>query len=179
MARAGNFVQAGLKYTGVLKILKVILSYEYLWVNIRVKGGAYGCMSGFGKTGDSYFVSYRDPNLRKTNEVYEGVVDYVKNFTVEDRDMTKYIIGTISEMDTPLNPSAKGSRSLGAYISKVSEEDLQKERDEVLNATQEDVRALWKIMEAIVAADNICVIGNEEKLAAEKDMFKVLVPFIG
>lgn len=179
VARAGNFVQAGLKYTGVLKILKVVLSYEYLWVNIRVKGGAYGCMSGFGKTGDSYFVSYRDPNLRKTNEVYEGVVDYVRNFTVADRDMTKYIIGTISEMDTPLNPSAKGSRSLGAYISNMTEEDLQKERDEVLNATQEDVRALWKIMEAIVAADNICVIGNEEKLAEEKDMFKVLVPFIG
>ena len=178
VARAGNFKKAGYEYTGALKILKLILSYEYLWVNIRVKGGAYGCMSGFGRTGDSYFVSYRDPNLRKTDEVYQGIADYVKNFQVSDRDMLKYIIGTVSELDTPLTPSGKGSRSLSAYLNKMSEEELQRERNEVLNAGQEEIRALAPIIEAILAEDCICVIGNEEKLQEEKDMFDELKPFV-
>lgn len=179
VARAGNFLQAGLPYTGVLKVLKVIMSFEYLWVNIRVKGGAYGCMCGFGRTGDSYFVSYRDPNLKKTFDVYDGVPEFVKNFDVDDRDMLKYMIGAISELDVPLNPSAKGARSLGAYLSGITFESIQKERDEILGAVQEDVRALWKIMEAIVNSDDLCVIGNEERLTADKDLFMELLPLIG
>ena len=87
---------------------------------MRVKGGAYGCMSGFGKNGDMYMVSYRDPNLKKTNEIFDESVDYIKNFDVSDRDMLKFIIGTIGDMDTPMNPAAKGVRSFGAYISNVT-----------------------------------------------------------
>ena len=112
-------VDRGVEYTGALQILKVILSYDYLWQNIRVKGGAYGCMSGFNRIGEGYLVSYRDPNLEKTNEVYEGVTEYLKNFTVSDRDMTKYIIGTISNLDQPLTPVAKGDRSLNLYMNHV------------------------------------------------------------
>ena len=87
VAVSGNYKEAGYAYTGALRILKVILSYNYLWMNIRVKGGAYGCMSGFSRTGEGYFVSYRDPNLERTMEVYEGIADYLRNFTVSDRDM--------------------------------------------------------------------------------------------
>lgn len=56
VTRAGNYREAGYDYTGALRILKVIMSYEYLWVNVRVKGGAYGCMSGFGRNGNSYLL---------------------------------------------------------------------------------------------------------------------------
>ena len=100
-ARTGNFIDHGASYTGALQILKVILSYDYLWQNIRVKGGAYGCMSSFNRIGEGYLVSYRDPHLKRTMDVYEGVVDYLKNFAVSDRDMNKYIIGTISNLDQP------------------------------------------------------------------------------
>ena len=89
VARAGNFIDGGASYTGALQILKVILSYDYLWQNVRVKGGAYGCMSNFTRIGDGYFVSYRDPNLEKTNEIYEGVAEYLRQFSVGERDMTK------------------------------------------------------------------------------------------
>ncbi len=171
VARTGNFVSAGFGYTGALRILKVMMSYDYLWVNIRVKGGAYGCMSAFGRTGDSYFVSYRDPNLGKTNEVYEGIPDYLEQFSADDREMTKYIIGTVSELDTPLTPAAKGSRSLNAWFSGVTPEDLQKERDEVLTATQEQIRALAPYMRAILSEHALCVVGNEQKILAEKDLF--------
>ena len=128
MARCGTF--AGLPYTGAFKVLKVILNYEYLWLNLRVKGGAYGCMSSFGRNGDATLVSYRDPNLGATNAVYEGIPEYLKTFSIDDRDMTKYVIGAFSELDAPLNPSAKGARNLGAWLSGITDEMVQKERDQ-------------------------------------------------
>lgn len=172
VSRAGNFRQEGLEYTGALRILKIILSYDYLWNNVRVKGGAYGCMSGFGKTGDSYFASYRDPNLENTNEIFERTTEYLENFQADERDMTKYIIGTISDMDTPLNPYAKGNRSLTAYLTNLTFEDVQRERDQVLNAKDEDIRALKAYVQAVLRPDNLCVIGGEEKIEEQKQLFK-------
>lgn len=174
VSRAGNFKKAGYQYTGALRILKVLLSYDYLWINVRVKGGAYGCMSGFTRRGDGYFSSYRDPNLSKTNEIYEGIPEYLKNFTVEEKDMTKYIIGTFSDMDAPLTPAGKTGRSATSYLTGVTYEMIQKERQEILNATQQDIRALSGIVEAILKEDALCVIGNEEKLKEEKGLFKEL-----
>jgi Zn-dependent M16 (insulinase) family peptidase len=130
-------------------------------------------MCGFsGVDGDAYFTSYRDPNLRETNEVYEHVVDYIKNFTADERDITKYIIGTFSSLDTPLTPQTSGKRSLSMYIAGITEEDLQKERDQVRNVTVEEIRALHQAVQSILKAGNICVIGSEEKINANSDMFK-------
>jgi len=174
VSRAGNYCSHGYQYTGALRILKVILNYDYLWLNIRVKGGAYGCMSGFARSGDTYFCTYRDPNLRKSNEVFNGIADYVGSFEADERDMTKYIIGTISDLDTPLNPSAKGYRSMIAYLSHMTQADIQKERDEVLGASQEDIRALKPLIASVLAEENICVIGNERMLDQDADLFMEL-----
>ena len=171
VARVGNFIDHGAQYHGALQILKVILSYDYLWQNVRVKGGAYGCMSNFNRIGEGYLISYRDPNLKKTMEVYEGVVDYLKNFTVDERDMTKYIIGTISNIDRPMNPAAKGDRSMNLYMNHVSQEMIRTERSQILHAAQEDIRALAAVVEAMLKAEQICVIGSEEKIEEEKEMF--------
>ncbi len=171
VSRGGNFRKAGFPYTGALKILRVILNYDYLWLNIRVQGGAYGCMSGFGRNGDSYFSSYRDPNLTRTNEIFEGIPAYLHDFDVDERDMTKYIIGTISSLDAPLPPSAKGSRSISAYLSGVSDKDIQRERDEVLAASPADIRALEPLVKCILADACICVIGNEDMLTKEAELF--------
>ena len=171
VARCGNFRSAGLEYTGALKILQVILSYDYLWLNIRVKGGAYGCMSGFGRSGEGYLVSYRDPNLKETNEIYEGIPAYLEAFDPDERDMTKYVIGTISNLDAPLTPSVKGSRGLSAYLSGVTEEMMQTERDQILGATKEDIRALAAQVRAVLSTGSFCVVGNEEKIEASRGMF--------
>ena len=171
VARCGTFAGSGYAYTGALRILKVILSYDYLWINLRVKGGAYGCMSGFGRSGEGYLTSYRDPNLKETNEIYEGIVEYLEHFDVDDRDMTKYVIGTISDMDVPYPPSTKGSRGLSAYLSGVDVGMMQQERDEILNATKDDIRALAPIVKAVLATGSLCVIGNEEKIEANKALF--------
>lgn len=171
VARCGNFIDKGREYTGALQILKVILSYDYLWQNIRVKGGAYGCMSNFNRAGEGYLVSYRDPNLEKTLEVYEGVVNYLKNFAVEDRDMNKFIIGTMSNLDRPMNPAAKGSRSMNLYMNHVTEEMLRQERAQILDAGQEDIRALADIVSAVLEDGLICVIGSEEKIEQQTQLF--------
>ena len=171
VAQAGNFMDAGEEYVGALQILKVIMSYEYLWMNIRVKGGAYGCMCNFNRIGEGYFVSYRDPNLEKTLETYAGVPEYLRNFTVSERDMTKYLIGTISNIDQPMTPAAKGDRSMNLYMNHVTEEMIRAERREILNATQEDIRALAEIAEAVLAEEQICVIGNETKIEESREVF--------
>ena len=174
VCRGGNFIEKGLKYNGCLRVLKVIMSYDYLWMNVRVKNGAYGCMNAFGKTGDSFFVSYRDPNLAKTVDVFEGVPEYVKEFDADEREMTQYIIGTISELDTPLTPAAKALRSLSVYQTKLEYEDMQKERDEILSCDVASIRNLEKYMRAILENGYICVVGNEEAIKQEKERFTTL-----
>lgn len=171
VARAGNYAAHGYKYHGALKILKVIMGYDYLWINVRVKGGAYGCMNNYMRNGDTYFVSYRDPNLSETNAVYDGIPEYIENFEADERDMTKYIIGTISDMDTPLNPSARGARSMNAYLQELSYEDIQREREQVIHATAEDIRALKGLIQSVLWDGNLCVIGNEDNLKREEKMF--------
>ena len=116
-------------------------------------------------------ISYRDPNLEKTMEVYEGVVEYLENFDVSDRDMNKFIIGTMSNLDRPMNPSAKGSRSMNLYMNHVSEEMIRTERAQVLDAQQEDIRALADVVRAMLDQQLICVIGSEEKIEEQKEMF--------
>lgn len=176
VARCGTFAGSGYAYTGALRILKIMLSYDYLWINIRVKGGAYGCMSGVGRTGEGYFVSYRDPNVKESDEIYLGIPEYLEKFDADDRDMTKYVIGTISDLDTPLTPSLRGSRGLSAWYSGVTGEMLQKERDQILSVTVEDIRALSGIIRAILKTGAVCVIGNEDKIKNQKEMFGVIRP---
>ncbi|MBQ9886696.1 MAG: insulinase family protein [Lachnospiraceae bacterium] len=172
VAQCGNFKKnTGLKFTGALRVLRQILSTEYLWINVRVKGGAYGCMTGFSREGESYFVSYRDPNLEKTFDVYKGIVDYVKSFDVCERDMTKYVIGTISGMDVPLNPAAKGQRAMASYMTGTGVETIQRERDEVLDADVQAIRALAPYIQAILDCGNICVVGNDAVIEKSKHIF--------
>lgn len=179
VCRAGNFIGKGLPYTGALRVLKVMMGYDYLWNQVRVRGGAYGCMCAFGKTGDSYFVSYRDPNLERTIGAYEGAVDYVKKFHADEREMTKFVIGAVSESDMPLTPAAKGSRSMAAYLTNYTYEDTQRERDQMLDATPDDIRALADYLEAFLADECLCVVGNEEKIKEQKALFETITPLFG
>ena len=171
VARTGNFAAEGLPYKASLRILNVILNYDYMWINVRVKGGAYGCMSGFARNGESYLVSYRDPNLKETNDVYEGIPEYLRSFDADERDMTKYIIGTISDLDVPQTPKMKGTRSMSAYLIGLTEEMMQKQRDEILSCQVEDIRALADYIETMLKNSTICVVGGENKIQENSGMF--------
>ena len=158
-------------FTGALRVLRVILGYGYLWENVRVKGGAYGCISAFNRNGVAGFVSYRDPNLAKTKEVFEGIPAYIRSFDGDENLMTKYIIGTLSDMDAPLTPSQEGSRSFHAYRAHLTEEILQRERDEVLNAGKEDIRRLAEYIDRLLECKAICVVGTESEIEKNRNLF--------
>ncbi|MCR4651836.1 MAG: insulinase family protein [Lachnospiraceae bacterium] len=178
VGRGGDFMKAGYDYTGVLRVLRVILGYDYLWNNVRVKGGAYGCMSLFSKNGNCHFVSYRDPNLAETNEIFKAIPAYLKSFDADERTMMKYIIGAVSELDLPFTPSSRILFELNSYLSGRKEEGYQKERDEVLGVDRDKIRETADMIEAVLDEDYICVVGNSERIDEAKDMFDNVVNLI-
>lgn len=171
VVQTGNYIDKGYQYTGSLRVLQGILSLDYLWTNIRAKGGAYGCMSGFRRNGDSYVASYRDPNLDKTYKVYEEIPQYLTDFRADEREMTRYIIGAIQDLDTPRTPYGEGAFSLECYLSNVTEADLQQERDEVLSTKESDIIGFAALLSDILEQQQRCVIGNENKIEEQKQMF--------
>ena len=172
VATAGDFTTAGLEYNGALNVLQIIFSYDYLWINVRVKGGAYGAMCDFTRSGYSFFTSYRDPNLAETYNIYKDAYKYVEEFDCSDRDMTKYIIGTIAKTDAPLTPSMEGSFSFSCYLAGITDEERQKSRDEILGANQKTIRGLVQYVKAISESGIICAVGGDEKINENKELFK-------
>ena len=135
-------------------------------------------MSNFRRTGDSFLVSYRDPHLARTLEVFRGTPEYLRSFSADEREMTKYIIGTISELDVPLNPSAKGALALNAWMGGLTRQDLQQERDQILQAQTEDIRALADLIQAVLDQENICVVGSEAAIEQNRNILKQVEPLV-
>ncbi|MBR0146782.1 MAG: insulinase family protein [Eubacterium sp.] len=171
VATAGDFRTAGLPDSGALNVLQILFAYDYLWIRVRVKGGAYGAMCDFARDGASYLTSYRDPNLEETFAVYKGAEEYLKNFDCSDRDMLKYIIGAISKVDTPLTPSAEGLLSFLSYMMGRTDADRQKNRDELLATDQEKIRSLAPYLAAVLSGETLCVVGSQAKIEASAGLF--------
>ena len=109
--------------------------------------------------------------LRAPMRFTEGIPAYLRAFDADERDMTKYIIGTVSDMDTPLNPAAKGMRSVSAYLTNISYEELQRERNEVLDAQPENIKISQCLLKQYSHRMPCIVIGAEENVEEKKDMF--------
>ncbi|HAZ36251.1 MAG TPA: peptidase M16 [Clostridiaceae bacterium] len=166
-----NFIKLGYSYSGKMKVLKKILASDFLWNRIRVLGGAYGCMANMDNSGNVCLVSYRDPNLKETLDVYRDTANYLAAFNVSEREMTKYIIGTVSDLDYPLTPAMKGERATAYYLKKTTQEDVQKERDEVLSTTPQDISSFKDLLNDVMKQNYICVLGNEEKIKKNSNIF--------
>lgn len=175
VAKGYNFKKLDYKYSGSMLVLKTILGYDYLWNRVRVKGGAYGAMANITRAGNLVFVSYRDPNLKNTLQAYDEAYEYIKEFKVSDREMTKYIIGTISNLDTPLTPQAKGEKSVTMHIRGITKADRQKEREEVLSTKIDEIEGYSDIVNKVMDKDFIAVVGNEKEIKENKDIFKNLI----
>jgi len=170
-----NYKDLGYEYTGKMAILNQILSRDYLQKQVRVIGGAYGGFAGFSKNGMVYFGSYRDPNLEKTLDNYKKSVEFLKNFSANKRAMTRFIIGTLAKYERPLTASQEGSTALNNYYTGITAEDVQKERNEILNTTPEDIQNFAKLVEKIISKNLYCVYGNEKKLNDAKHLFTRLI----
>ncbi|WP_298025609.1 insulinase family protein [uncultured Dialister sp.] len=171
VAKGGNFKSHGFAYTGALKVMETILRYEYLWKKVRVLGGAYGAFTQFLRDGTAILCSYRDPNLAETLKAYEDLPAYLENLTLSNREMTKYVIGTMAAAETQLTPSMKGERAMVHYLSGNTRESRMKIRDEVINCQVEDIRKLAPLVESVMKDPYICVMGSEDKIERDKALF--------
>ncbi|WP_160672816.1 insulinase family protein [Clostridium sp. C8-1-8] len=174
VAKGGNYIKKGFSYNGALNVLETISGFDYLWNNVRVKGGAYGVFANFRRDGGAYIVSYRDPNLKETIKIYDDMKDYLNNFTSNEREMTKYIIGTIRKLDYPLTTASKSEVAVANYLSNITAEDIQRERDEVLKADEKVIRSFAPLVQCVMEQDLICVVGNENKIKENKELFNTL-----
>jgi len=175
VAKGYNFKRLGYKYSGRLMVLRTIASLDYLWNRVRVQGGAYGSFARFGRNGNMYFCSYRDPNLEETLKVYDEMGRYLNEFNPNDREMTKYIIGTVSKLDHPLTPSMKGEVATTRYISGVTQDDVQEERDEVLGTDVKSIRSFSDMVRDTMKNGYYCALGNENKISASSKIFGKLI----
>ena len=168
VGRTGSF---SLPFNGGLNVLSNALSLDYLWMQVRVHGGAYGCMLQIQPTGIIGFTSYRDPNIERTNKVYEDVVEYISNMNPSDDDLLKYKIGAIGSMDPVLHVSDKGAKAQRDYLSGITYELRAKHRKETLEATASDLRGYAKYFEEALSTKYICVVGNSNKVEEAKHLF--------
>lgn len=170
-----DFNKLGLTWSGKWNVLSQILSTDYLQTRIRVVGGAYGGFSGISRTGSLYLASYRDPNLKETLDNYNGAVDYLSKFEADSTDMTRYIIGTISNVDYLMTPSEKGELAFRRYFEKTTREAVQKDRDDILTTTSADIRGMSQVIAGVTGKKVWCVYGNEDKVKNNKDLFRNLI----
>ncbi len=173
IAQGNNFKSLGYNFSGKLLVLGNVVSKEYFWEEIRVRGGAYGASYVLRRNGDIFFFSYRNPNLIRTFSIYKKTPEFLKSFKTESID--KFIIGVIGGLDKPLTVSMKGEKSLQMYLCDITDEDFQKERDEVLSTTVEDLRGFSSLIEDLLKTEYYCVLGNEGEIKRNKKLFNSLV----
>ena len=173
--QGSNFKDLGYEWNGKIRVLNQIISREWLKNQVRVIGGAYGGYAQFSSSGLFYFGSYRDPNLTETLENYKNTPQFLNSYAIDELEMSRFIIGTISRMDRPRTPAQKGNIAVNRFLSKTTRDQLQLERDQVLSTTLQDVKSYEKMISDILAASPICVYGNEDKLKQNEVIFSKLI----
>lgn len=177
VAKGYDYHRLGYRYKGSLRVLGTILKYDYLWNRVRVQGGAYGVFPRISRSGLMLFCSYRDPQLKKTLGVYDQIPDYISSLDLSDEETLKYIIGTISEVDKPVTPSMRGEIILSRYLSKLEHDDFQKERDEILQTTADEIVRFSGLLRDVLAKNALCVVGSESEIEKNTSLFKKIRGF--
>lgn len=171
-----NLYDLGFTHTGSFDVVKSLISSSLLWEKVRMKGGAYGCSNAFDQlTGDYCLVSYRDPNLTETLDVFDEIADYLENLDLSQEELTKSIIGCVGHLDPPLTPDRKGSVSLIEYLTGRTYEAKQKRRDELLATTLQDIKDFAPLFRELSKQGRVCVLGGEEKIKESSSIFDRLV----
>lgn len=171
VAAGYNFKALGYHYHGGLQMLKSILSMGYLWTRVRVQNGAYGCFCDFRRSGNMFFVSYRDPNLDQTLAIYREVADFIENLQLTEREQLQYLIGTISQMDFPFTPASEGKTGQIYALMAIQKEELQKTRDELFETNVDVLRGFAPMIRSCMAENQYCVFGNAQAVEEAQTPF--------
>ncbi len=171
----GNFLKHGHKFTGAMRVLETILRYEYLWTKIRIQGGAYGATARFDSNGLGIFASYRDPKLAESLQAYNELPAWLEKEVFSARELDKYVIGTISGMDTPLTNTMRLDTISTIWLKNITDEQRQQTRDEVLDVTNEDLQALAPVIRDMLSDGLICVVGGKQPIEANAEKFNKIL----
>jgi presequence protease len=164
-----NLYELGYDLHGSIFVIVPYMRNTWLWDKVRVQGGAYGGLSVFDRqSGVLTFLSYRDPNLLETLDVYDQAGNFLSQLKLSDRELTKGIIGAIGDLDAYQLPDAQGFSSMVRYLSRITDEERQVLRDQVLSTTQSDFRALGEALAQLKETGVIAIIGSEAALETAK-----------
>lgn len=175
VAAGGNFIKYGHRFTGAMRVLETILRYEYLWTKIRIQGGAYGATARFEMNGLGVFASYRDPKLKESLQAYQGLAAWLRKADFTERELDKYVIGTISGMDVPLTNSMRLDTAVNIFLKQVSDSRRQQTRDEVLQVTNKDLQDLGQVVEDMLSDGYICVVGGKQIIEGNSSLFNKVI----
>ena len=173
VGKAANIYDSGYKLSGSAYVISKYISNTWLWDRVRVSGGAYGGFCDFDThSGVFSFLSYRDPNLLKTLDVYDGTGDFLRELEMDNDTLTKAIIGTIGDVDSYQLPDAKGYSSMLRYLLGITEEERQRRREEILSTSLKDFKEFVDAMEAVKDKGvTVAVASPEDVDAANKERF--------
>lgn len=171
VGKATNIYDTGYQLKGSAYVISKYISNTWLWDRVRVSGGAYGGFCDFDThSGVFSFLSYRDPNLLKTLDVYDGTGDFLRQLEMDDDTLTKAIIGTIGDVDAYQLPDAKGYSSLLRYLLGVTEEERQKRREEILSTSLKDFKEFADAIEAAKQKGVVVAVASPDDVdAANKE----------
>lgn len=172
-----NYVGAGansdgiLEYNGSAHVLSTAFRYDYLWNEIRVKGGAYGALYSHKQNGTFALGSYRDPNIQKTLDVYKKAPEYVKNLDLSEAELTKYVIGSMSPLEQPKSANSKGLTAFARLNTGITREDIVQLKEEILATDSNKLSELHEAYAKLLDESTVVVIGNKTQIENEKDLF--------
>ncbi len=173
VSMTGNFRKKGFDYNGGYRVFKTIIGMDYLWNRVRVLGGAYGAFIRIESDGKVSLQSYRDPNIDDTLKAYRNIASYLREFSADERELRKYMIGTVSELDRHLNCWQKAEASVKNRISGKTPEIIQQERDEVLSFDLSLLDDMAELIDSVTSGNNVCVFGNESRIKQNSEFKKL------
>ena len=165
-AKASNMAQHGGAFHGSCYVLENILNFSYLWNEIRVQGGAYGCGFVSSADGDICFHTYRDPQPGRSLDVFDRAAEFIRGFCETDPDLTPMILGAMANADPLLNTQMKISLAEGRYFKGTTYEQVCKTRRELIGTTREDLLALAAFLEELARDEAVCVVAGQPLLDA-------------
>ena len=171
-------IEDDIEKIGTMSVISNILSLDYLWSEIRVKGGAYGCGQRTSTTKNITFYSYRDPDPNNSLKVFTDTVDYLKNFVENNENIENYIIGTTGEYDPLLSTKQAIKVSDMEYLADITQEFKQNIYTQILTTTINDIKNSIQYFEKVNEADNVCVVGNRQALEKCKDKLDTIIDLI-
>ena len=160
-----------IEYKPEVWVLSNIIDTEYLWTQVRVLGGAYGCFMNISKELGFYASSYRDPNIANTYEVYKNIIKFLEDFNPSEEEFLKYIIGAVGTVSSPRSPRDLGATSLMCYFDGTTQEQIKKNRMSIINCNLDTIKSFIEPLKKVMNQNIICTIGNEKIVEENKALF--------